>query len=87
VERQFADGASALALLHSAGLLDWQGPFNYIIHQGTRLQFPVKLPAVGQMTQYLTTKQCRWQFLLNAFGFSKEAASLGCGHCDRCSNR
>lgn len=87
VARQFPDSAIALALLHSAGFLDWQGPFDYVIHQGARLQFPAKLPAVGQMTQYLTTKQCRWQFLLSGFGFSKEAASLGCGHCDCCIKR
>jgi len=38
VVRQFPNGAIALALLHSSGQLDWQGPFNYVIHQGARLQ-------------------------------------------------
>ncbi|MBW4665782.1 MAG: RecQ family zinc-binding domain-containing protein [Chroococcus sp. CMT-3BRIN-NPC107] len=32
----------------------------------------------------MTTKQCRWQFLLNAFGFTTEAANTRCGHCDNC---
>ena len=81
---QHPDGAIALALLHSAGCLDWEGPFDYVIHQGARLHFPVQLPATQQMTQYLTTNQCRWQFLLSSFGFS---TALGCGHCDRCNKR
>jgi ATP-dependent DNA helicase RecQ len=84
VARQFPDGANALSLLHSAGCLEWHSPFDYIIHPGTPLQFPAQLHATQQMTQYLTTRQCRWQFLLSAFGFSKEAANLSCGHCNNC---
>jgi len=82
VARQFPDGAIALSLLHSANQLDWQSPFNYIIHQPVRFQPPDQFHAAQQMTQYLTTRQCRWQFLLNSFGFSKEAANFSCGHCD-----
>lgn len=84
VARQFPDGAITLSLLHSAKLLEWQDPYNYIIHQPVRLQPPSQFPAIGQMIQYLTIKQCRWQFLLSAFGFEKEAPDKGCGHCDRC---
>jgi ATP-dependent DNA helicase RecQ len=91
VARQFPDGAitslsfaNALSLLHSAKLLDWQDPYNYIIHQPVRLAIPSQFPAIGQMIQYLTIKQCRWQYLLTAFGFGKEAPHKGCGHCDRC---
>jgi len=36
VTRQFPDSAIALSLLHSAGQLEWQGPFDYVIHQGKR---------------------------------------------------
>jgi ATP-dependent DNA helicase RecQ len=36
------------------------------------------------MQQYLVTRQCRWQFLLQAFGFADTAASFRCGHCDNC---
>ncbi len=86
VSRQFPDGAIALSVLHSARLLDWQDPFNYVIHQPVRLQPPSQFPAVQQMMEYLTTKQCRWQFLLSSFGFGKEAPHKGCGHCDRCVN-
>ena len=82
VARQFPDGAIALALLHSAGFLDWHSPFDFVIHPVARLKFPAELPAARQMAQYLTTRQCRWQFLLSYFGFSKEAANLSCGHCD-----
>ena len=80
------DSAIALSLLHSAGFLEWQGPFDYVIHQRGRLQFSAQSHAAQQMTEYLITGQCRWQFLLDAFGFSKAAASLGCGHCDRCTS-
>ena len=86
VARQFPDGAIALSLLHSVNLLNWQDPFNYIIRQPVRLQSPSQFPAAQQMIQYLTTKQCRWQFLLSAFGFSKEAPHKGCRHCDRCTH-
>ena len=77
------DGAIALSLLHSLGQLEWQGPFHYVINQDVRSQPPNQFDAAQQMTQYLTTRQCRWRYLLTAFGFSKEAA-LSCGHCDRC---
>jgi len=85
VARQFPDGAIALSLLHSANQLDWQEPFHYVIHQPVRIQPPSQFVAVEQMIQYLTTKQCRWQFLLSCFGFSQELPPLGCGHCDRCT--
>lgn len=84
VMRQFPDGAIALALLHSNGQLNWLDPFHYTIGQKAANQPPTQLQAAKQMHQYLITKQCRWQFLLNAFGFDKEAANWRCGHCDNC---
>ncbi|BAZ51650.1 ATP-dependent DNA helicase RecQ [Nostoc sp. NIES-4103] len=84
VTRQFPDSATALALLHSSGQLKWLDPFHYIIEQKAKNQPTTQLQAAKQMNQYLTTKQCRWQFLLNAFGFDKEAANWRCGHCDNC---
>jgi ATP-dependent DNA helicase RecQ len=84
VAQQFPDGAIALSLLHSTGQLNWLDPFHYSIIKSVGNQ-PLKEPvAAKQMIQYLTTNQCRWQFLLNAFGFDKEAANLRCGHCDNC---
>ena len=82
------DGAIALALLHSAGKLDWQGPFHYAIgklNQSVQLRSSAQLAGVQEMIQYLTRRECRWRFLLGAFGFSIEADSLHCGHCDNCS--
>jgi ATP-dependent DNA helicase RecQ len=86
VIRQFPDGATALALLHSNGQLNWLDPFHYVINSGGKNQPATQSQAAKQMQQYLTTKKCRWQFLLNAFGFDKEAANWRCGHCDNCKN-
>ena len=85
VARQFPDAAIALSILHSAKNLEWQTPFDYVIANSQHLQFPTQLNATQQMSSYLYTKQCRWQFLLSAFGFSKEAVNMRCGHCDRCT--
>jgi ATP-dependent DNA helicase RecQ len=84
IAKQFPDGAIALSLLHSSGQLKWLDPFNYSIEESRPKQLTTQLDAAKQMNQYLTTKQCRWQFLLNAFGFDKEAENLRCGHCDNC---
>jgi ATP-dependent DNA helicase RecQ len=90
VAKQFREGAVALSLLHSAGQLEWQSPFHYIRHQSGKSCSFGELNAQqqqfqSQMTQYLTTRECRWQFLLQAFGFAKEAAGWRCGHCDNCN--
>jgi ATP-dependent DNA helicase RecQ len=84
VAKQFPDGAVALSLLHSSGQLNWLDPFNYSIGESRPKQSATQLHPAKQMNQYLTTRQCRWQFLLNAFGFDKEAANWQCGHCDNC---
>jgi len=89
VSRQFKDGATALALLHTAGWLDWTDPFHYV------LRYPSKATAMGDshrqaaqaMQAYLSSKTCRWQFLLQAFGFGEAAINFRCGHCDRCQKR
>jgi ATP-dependent DNA helicase RecQ len=85
VTRRFADGAIALALLHSAGQLEWVSPFAY------RLKEKGRSLAIGQLGEgmdwYLKSSGCRWRFLMAAFGFEREAETLiqgGCGHCDRC---
>jgi ATP-dependent DNA helicase RecQ len=84
VSQQFKDGAIALSLLHSRGQLEWQDPFHYQL-------LPAALPRTASpsgschlMQRYVNSRQCRWQFLLNAFGFAREAAGFQCGHCDRC---
>ena len=70
------------------GLVKWQDPFHYQ-KQSSRLAFNrlsrQQQDWQTQMQQYLRTKQCRWRFLLNAFGFTHEANGMNCGHCDRCN--
>jgi ATP-dependent DNA helicase RecQ len=84
VAREFPNGAIALSLLHSSGQLQWLDPFHYTIVPGAKTQPVTQLHAAKQMNQYLTTKQCRWRFLLSAFGFEEEMKNWRCGHCDNC---
>lgn len=95
ISKQFREGKIALSLLHSAGLLEWSNPFNYHFLEtvnSTSLQKSLQNLSAEQkhiqqqMSQYLNLRGCRWQFLLNAFGFEKEALSFRCGHCDNCKH-
>jgi ATP-dependent DNA helicase RecQ len=85
VSRQFKDGAIALSLLHNSGQLQWTDPFHYIIQskaKGTAVAQPVQ-----PIETYLYGRGCRWQYLLQAFGFKAEAEGFRCGTCDRCLRR
>ncbi|WP_253274311.1 ATP-dependent DNA helicase RecQ [Myxosarcina sp. GI1] len=77
----------ALGVLHSLGMVYWQSPF-YYQKKATTISVNRLLAerkhSVEQLQQYLKTTQCRWQFLLLSFGFTKEAANFSCGHCDNC---
>ncbi|MDY7015849.1 MAG: RecQ family zinc-binding domain-containing protein, partial [Cyanobacteriota bacterium] len=89
VSREFRDGGIALAVLHSAGGVKWDDPFHYRRLAKTSARNWQELrdrqkQAQTQMQRYLTTKKCRWQFLLEAFGFAREAAGLRCDRCDNC---
>lgn len=84
IMKAFPESAIALALLHSSGQLTWLDPFHYQIEHKVKSQPVTQLQAAKQMTQYLNTSHCRWQFLLNAFGFASEATNWRCGHCDHC---
>jgi ATP-dependent DNA helicase RecQ len=84
ITRQFPNSAIALSLLHSSGQLEWQDPFHYKLLPSTQSLAINPSDATQPMRQYLHTQGCRWQFLLNAFGFTSEAAGFQCGHCDRC---
>ena len=83
---EFSDGAVALSLLHSNGQLEWLDPFHYSLSSQSGKPPAIQLQAAKQMSEYLTTKKCRWQFLLNAFGFETGTANWRCGHCDNCGN-
>ncbi|MFN7524619.1 MAG: RecQ family zinc-binding domain-containing protein, partial [Aphanizomenon sp.] len=78
------DSAVALSLLHSNGQLEWLDPFHYSISSQSVNSSKTQLQVGKQMTAYLTIKQCRWRFLLNAFGFETPTVNWCCGHCDNC---
>ena len=93
IKEQFPQGEIALGILHSLGLVAWVDPFHYRLSSNlaaNRLaanQKRDRLCCASQcavMAQYLKTKQCRWQYLLQAFGFKKEASGFKCGTCDNC---
>ncbi|MBD2391814.1 ATP-dependent DNA helicase RecQ [Aphanizomenon flos-aquae NRERC-008] len=86
VIKEFPDSAVALSLLHSNGQLEWLDPFHYSISSQSVNSSKTQLQAGKQMTSYLTIKQCRWRFLLNAFGFEIPTVNWCCGHCDNCKN-
>ena len=89
IKDKFPQGEIALSILHSLGLVSWHDPFhfrkrstkstsNHLINRQKYYR--------QQMQQYLKTKQCRWQYLLQAFGFNREAGEFRCGNCDNCQN-
>lgn len=84
VIEKFPTGGVALSLLHSNGELEWLDPFHYAIVSPSGNLPNTQLQAAKQMSKYLTTKKCRWQFLLNAFGFEVPTTNWRCGHCDNC---
>ncbi|MGB7087765.1 MAG: RecQ family ATP-dependent DNA helicase, partial [Phormidesmis sp.] len=84
VRRQFREGDQALALLHRNGQLRWLDPFTYRIEGHQQGQSAKQASAVEVMKRYLFTRRCRWQVLLNEFGFAREAQGMRCGQCDRC---
>ncbi len=84
VSKQFPEGPIALSLLHSTGQLTWTDPFHYTIAPTRPPAAKTELNSTRPMSRYLNTRHCRWQSLLQAFGFIAEAKNLRCGHCDRC---
>jgi ATP-dependent DNA helicase RecQ len=85
VSREFPESAIALSILHSSGQLKWENPFNYVINESAQQKGGKQnFTAAKEMAKYLKHRQCRWQFLLQAFGFANEAKSMRCGHCDNC---
>jgi ATP-dependent DNA helicase RecQ len=83
VGKEFPDGAIALALLHSIHRLEWLDPFHYrLIPSDNSPRFSRR--SEQEMIAYLYTHQCRWRFLLQAFGFEDRGKDFRCGHCDNC---
>ncbi|MEL6440598.1 MAG: RecQ family ATP-dependent DNA helicase [Cyanobacteria bacterium J06621_8] len=87
IKQEFPHGEIALGILHSLGLITWQDPFNYrklTIKTAVNQLVSSQKYHQQRMRQYLQTKQCRWQYLLQAFGFAKEAQEFSCGSCNNC---
>jgi ATP-dependent DNA helicase RecQ len=84
VSREFNGAAIALSLLHNAKQLIWTDPFHYEIQSRQKLPQSSLLHSTQSMRSYLSTKECRWKFVLRSFGFDQEAENLACGHCDNC---
>jgi ATP-dependent DNA helicase RecQ len=80
LSRQFPKAEIALALWHRQGLLEWTSPFHYRRLVGKTPQ--ASPPIDRQMLEYANTKNCRWQYLLRAFGFYEQGQNWRCGHCD-----
>jgi len=89
VKRKMRNSEQALALLHRNGQLQWLDPFTYKLTKGRGDRPEKSVSSVAVMKRYLFTRRCRWQVLLEAFGFENEAKGMRCGTCDRCqsSNR
>jgi ATP-dependent DNA helicase RecQ len=83
VTQQFSEGAIALSYLHSQGQLEWVDPFHYRLR--SRGQGAIAQPSQHDITSFLYSRFCRWQQIMQHFGFRQEAQALGaCGHCDNC---
>lgn len=85
VTRQFPDSAAALALLHCQDQLTWETPFRYQLRRPSN-RSPARttsVPSLQAMHQYLHSRPCRWQTLLQQFGFIDDA-QRPCQHCDNC---
>jgi len=86
LSRKFPQAPLLLSLLHSAGQVEWEDPFLYRRLAGSVQRNPVtdQRQAAQEMQRYLQTRQCRWGYILQAFGFVKGISNFSCGHCDRC---
>jgi ATP-dependent DNA helicase RecQ len=74
----------ALAVLHAQGQLIWTDSFYYRLE--AKAPILANVEPQSSIEAYLATKDCRWRFLLSAFGFGREAQGLRCGKCDRCQS-
>jgi ATP-dependent DNA helicase RecQ len=77
-----------LAVLHSCQQLQWLDPDNYQLTlnqpQKAIQGLIIRQKRLTQQTyKYLTSKNCRWHFLLWAFNFSPPQ-QFRCGKCDNC---
>ncbi len=81
----------SLGILHSTGQLRWRDPFTYerqpiLDPTAFALLQQQQIQAVRQLQTFWRQKTCRWQALIDSFGFRDQAQDFRCGHCDRCQN-
>ena len=86
LSREFPQAPLLLSLLHSAGQVEWQDPFVYrrLADSVQRNPIQAQRQAAEEMQRYLQTRQCRWGYILQAFGFAQRTSTFSCGQCDRC---
>lgn len=77
-----------LAILHSCQQLQWLDPYTYQLtfnqpQKAIKRLITRQKKIIQQAHQYLTSKNCRWNFLLWAFNFSP-SQQFRCGKCDNC---
>ncbi len=77
-----------LGILHSSKQLKWLDPYTYQLtlnepKQAINILIDRQKKSTKQTHKYLTTKRCRWNFLLSSFGFSTRS-NFSCGKCDNC---
>ncbi|MGY6528331.1 MAG: RecQ family ATP-dependent DNA helicase [Cyanobacterium sp.] len=77
-----------LGILTTAKQLKWLNPFEYQLslnqpEKNIKKMINYEKILITQMKDYLTTKSCRWKFLLRAFNHQTNS-SFRCGVCDNC---
>ena len=77
-----------LAILHSCQQLTWIDPYTYRLtlnqpHKAIKSLIDRQKKLTQQTHKYLTSKHCRWNFLLYAFNFPVRN-NFRCGKCDNC---
>ena len=88
VIRTYPHAEMSLSLLHSMKQLRWTDPMHYKIYPH-KFSGPATIDGqtIEKMSQFIRVSDCRWQFILEAFGFPKQLEHQHCGHCDRCLDR
>lgn len=89
ITEKYPQAGIALGILHAQGNLQWVDPFNYRIinnRNGVAKKSSQHQDLGKTMHRYLYTRECRWNYLLTAFGFPQDK-NFRCGHCDRCQKK
>ncbi|AFY39231.1 ATP-dependent DNA helicase RecQ [[Leptolyngbya] sp. PCC 7376] len=88
-ESSIKNAELSLAILHRIGQLQWLDPFTFQksakpSKKAFNLLVQSHTKQAQQINDFWKDKNCRWQYLLNAFGFATHARNFRCGQCDLC---